>query len=232
MSAITARVVPYDHAHRLHCHRLRDHHFCLAPGAIGATMYIERYAIPGVILASYPDYRGRKFKLTPCASVKLTGAYWDGGSRSFYAAVHLDTGNVTSACPAITDPFAHTDPMGTRGPAVVVIPERTVIVARHVYCGRDSGIEIFARPSDVAPMLPVPASALTEERRIVLHYTRSLKPSYAGISDYRFDSAKRETGISREAWDRAKAALIASKHLTKAGAITNLGRNAPRAAAR
>lgn len=193
-------------------------------------MHIERSAIPSAILASFPDYRGRKFRLTPCESVTLTNAYWDGGSRSEYTAVNLDTGSATSACPAITNPFAPTGPMGTRGPAVVVIPERTVIVARHVFCGHDSGIEIFARPSDVAPLLPAPASSLTEEQRIVLHYTRSRKPSYGGISNYRFHSANAETGISLAAWDRAKAALIASGHLNKAGAITNLGRNAPRTA--
>ncbi|KPL05710.1 hypothetical protein AMJ85_11125, partial [candidate division BRC1 bacterium SM23_51] len=48
---------------------------------------------------------------------------------------------------------------------------------------------------------------------------------YAGISNYRFHEAHRQTGITLEQWERGKRALIAKKLLNRAGAATNDGRN-------
>jgi hypothetical protein len=184
-----------------------------------ATQYLERKDVPQVVLNAFPDYNGKKFRLSVCDSVDLHNAYWDGGSRTEYRAVKLDTGEISSANPQITNPF--------RVPSApsVEIPARTVIVAHIIFCGKDVGLEIFARAEDVAPMLP-PVCELTEDQKIVLEYTRSRKPSYNGISNYRFHEARSYTGITSERWEQAKAEMITSGHLDKRGAITPKGKNA------
>jgi len=74
--------------------------------------------------------------------------------------------------------------------------------------------------------LSAPKEELTREEKIVLATTRAYKNTYGGESNIRFREAHHETGISAENWEAAKKHLISRKLLTKAGAITNEGRNA------
>ena len=54
---------------------------------------------------AFPGYTGRKYKLDNSGrSVNVT-SYWDGGSRSYYAAVNLSTG-ATLPVPQNGTPFA------------------------------------------------------------------------------------------------------------------------------
>jgi len=59
-----------------------------------------------------------------------------------------------------------------------------------------------------------------------LKYTSRYKNTYGGETNIRYKEAKRETGISQDAWNTALASLKTSKLLNKAGAITTAGRNA------
>ena len=86
-------------------------------------------------------------------------------------------------------------------------------------------ITIYLNQEDLAPLLPS-KQEITEDEKIVLHYTKSLKSTYAGIKNYRFYEANREKGITLERWDRAKNNLISRELLNKRGAITDEGRNA------
>lgn len=72
----------------------------------------------------------------------------------------------------------------------------------------------------------IQSEGTTEDERTVLLYTRRYKGSYGRNRDIRFSYANRETGITRERWEAAKASCIERKLLTKAGAITPAGRNA------
>lgn len=182
-------------------------------------LYLEKKDVPEVILNVYPEYRGTKFKVETCESVSLINAYWDGGSRTTYQAVNLDTGGVFPAVGELRNPF--------RVPTAptVDLPPRTAIVAHSIFCGKDMGITIYARPEDIVPKLPA-APELTEDQETVLIFTKGLKPSYNGISNYRFHEATRRTGITLDRWEAAKASLIEEKYLNKRGAITPRGRNA------
>lgn len=62
--------------------------------------------------------------------------------------------------------------------------------------------------------------------KVVLVATRAYKPSYGGIANYRFRTASRETGITREAWDAAKQRLLRAGLLKPSNAITDAGRDA------
>lgn len=93
---------------------------------------------------------------------------------------------------------------------------------------KNNRIKIYISPDSVyAPkMLPQEQVELTNDEKIVLVATRSLKSSYAGVPDYRFKEAKRETGITIERWNYAKDNLINKKYLDARGALTTNGKNA------
>jgi len=174
--------------------------------------------IQKIVKATYPDYRGRKFRLSTSIPSRLD-SYWSGGSRSYYAFYELATGktfSVSSNHPL----FEKHNPRDLDG-----LPDGIVLVKHSIFCGKDMGITIYANPAQLTPLLP-PKQEVSENERIVLYYTRSLKSSYAGIKNYRFHEAHREKGISQEDWDSAKQSLIGRKLLNKAGAITPAGRNA------
>jgi hypothetical protein len=112
------------------------------------------------------------------------------------------------------------------GADAVNLPAGFVCVQHSIFCGKDTGVTIHVHPDNAPLLLPAPEAELTEDQKTLLLYTRCRKSSYAGISDYRFYDANHTKGIGRQNWDSAKAALIASGHLNKAGAITVKGKNA------
>lgn len=184
-------------------------------------VYLTPDQVPPVIRRACSGYSGRKFQASIHASVTLSNGYWDGGSRSTYVAVNLETGETSGADPAIKNPFRC-----PQSPTVELQPG-LAIVEHSIFCGKDSGITIHLHPSNVVQFLPAPEE-LSRTEKIVLTATRSFKSNYAGISNYRFHEARSITGITLEEWESAKASLIARKLLNKAGAVTTAGKNAGR----
>jgi hypothetical protein len=185
-----------------------------------STHWIDKpdETIRKIVNATFPSYKGRKFQLSTDIPTRLD-SYWSGGSRSFYSFYELNTGKVLDV--GSNHPFFEAG----KPRELETLPPGIVIVKHSIFCGKDMGITIYANSGDLAPMLP-PKVELTQNEKIVLEYTRSLKSSYAGIKNYRFHEAKREKGICLEEWEAAKAALIERKLLNKRGAITPAGRNA------
>lgn len=184
-------------------------------------------AVP-MLLKAFPGYSGRKFRITihNQPGMSLTSC-WDGGSRSYYQVIRLADG-AGLAVPENGSGFTAVDQ--AYGPAGLPEAEQLpcpgfAVVEHSIFCGQDSGLTMHIHADNAAPLLPAPID-LTREQKIVLIATRAYKSSYAGISDYRFVEAQRETGITRAQWDEAKASLIARGMLNKAGAITVDGKNA------
>ena len=174
--------------------------------------------IKKIVGATFPEYRGRKFKLSTDVP-KCLNSYWSGGSRDYYAFYELATGKQFSV--ASNHPFFEKhNPRDLDG-----LPAGVVLVKHSIFCGKDMGITIYANSEQITPLLP-PKQEVSENEQVVLKFTRSYKSSYAGIKNYRFHEAHRETGISAEDWEQAKKTLIEKKLLNKAGAITPAGRNA------
>jgi len=170
-----------------------------------------------IVKATFPQYKGRKFKLSTEIPSQLN-SYWNGGSIDSYVFYELNTEKILNV--GSNHPIFE-----TRNPRdIKKIPIGIVIVKHSICCGKDAGITIYANNIDVVPML-LPVINLTPEEKIVLEYTRYYKSSYAGIKNYRFHKAK-ITGISLEEWENAKASLIEKKMLNKRGAITSTGKNA------
>ena len=186
------------------------------------TIHIDRPDATMARIAQTIGYTGRHHKLVTYESGATIGyrSYWDGGSRDTYAVVELATGR------SIGLPSNH--PMfDPKTPETLPVAPGYVIVEHSIFCGKDHGLTYHVSSADTNRFqLPAP-STLTPDETTVLTYTRSFKSSYAGISNYRCVEARRDGKIAcPEAWETAKAALIARKLLTAAGAITPAGRNA------
>ena len=184
-------------------------------------MYIEKQDIAELVKATYPDYTGRKFKVQTATKYRLSN-YWDGGTKNFAKFAKYENGWKVLPAPATT-----TDPFNGIAHATMDIPKNGLVVEHSIFCGKDAGITVYLHPeSEYLPkFLPAEKSILTREEKIVLAAIRTYKSSYAGVSNYRYHAAHRETGISLTAYEGAKSRLIEAGYLTRAGAITLKGRN-------
>lgn len=182
-------------------------------------MHLNTPEIKEIALVAFPEYSGRTFQVksdSQCPK-KLT-SYWSGGSRNYFAIVKLDTLQ-TVPIPENGTPFNPEQFNCSNG-----IPLGFAVVENTIFCGKDLGITIYVNKQNLAKLLP-PKTEITNDEKIVLVTTCSLKSSYAGDSNYRFTDANRKTGITLERWEIAKQSCISKKLLDKRGAITNEGRN-------
>lgn len=173
-----------------------------------------------VALAAYPGYRGRKFAVKVANHPLNVRSCWEGGSRSYYTFVRLDT---LATCEVPQQSMFDAKIEGAD--RVQLIPGM-VCVEHCIFCGKDMGITIHVHPENAPKLLPDNQTELTRNEKIVLVFTRSYKNTYGGRSNVRFHEAHRSKGISIEDWREAVISLQAKKMLNKAAAITNEGRNA------
>jgi hypothetical protein len=160
-------------------------------------------------------YTGRKFEILPAESVECA-SHWDGGSRTFYA--------VVSASGVQT--LGESGGFFTAPAQAVTLTPENMVLAHCIFSGKDYGIRVYLHPSRIPQFLPAASVEYTRAEKIVLVSTRSVKSSYAGISNYRFIEARRQTGITSAEYESAKADLIGRGLLNKAGALTTAGKNA------
>ena len=186
------------------------------------TIYLSELDKAGkaILAATFPEYRGRKFEIRIADNVAFMNTMASGGTISKYVVVSLDHGKVARVpqAPFMKDSALHSDSHK--------LPVGMVVVEHSRFCGTDMGIRFYVHPDQIATSgLLVEPVEVTEDEERVLVTTRSRESSYGGIKDYRFTEARRAWGITREAWDLAKASCIEKKLLNKAGAITPAGRN-------
>ena len=100
-----------------------------------------------VVSKAFPDYKGRKFKLSLSPFVLLHDTNWGGGSRNFYALVPLSG----------EDAVRLRDFPPFRNPAEgknVAVPEGAVVVEYTIFCGKDLGMTLYANTQDLPRLLP------------------------------------------------------------------------------
>lgn len=185
-----------------------------------STVYLRRSdeSVDRIVRAAFPGYRGKKIRAVIGETISLYGTMWAGGSRRSYVFVRLsdmETMSVPREQYLIKSELHHRS---------YEIPPGFVVVVYDEF-GTYESIEIHSSAENITPLLP-PPSNLTDDERIVLQATRSLKSSYGGEKDYRFEESRRNTGITKERWETAKKSLKERKLLNGAGAITVEGRNA------
>ena len=179
-----------------------------------------------IVRAAFPEYKGKRpVHIEPWTHPINVNSFWDSGSRDLFTLINIGTLQRSLAT-------RQSHPMFNRGADgqsigeldLPPVPDPNVALVQWKQ-GRCEYITIHIHPDALAPLLP-PPSDMTDDERIVLKYTRQLKSSYAGISNYRFHEANSNTGITLARWDTARVSLIGKKLLNKAGAITADGRNA------
>lgn len=173
-----------------------------------------------LVKATFPDYTGRRFKLHVSDAPINCASCWDGGSRSFFRFVNLDTLSVSEEVPS-KSAFGHK----IAGIDCLLIPPGFVCLEHSMFMGRDNGITIHVPPESAAPMLPAPI-VLTPCEKIVLVATLGLKPTHRGVKDFRYVESHIQTGIMRNEWDEAVYSLMNRGLLDRRGAITPKGCNA------
>ena len=183
-------------------------------------MYLEKQDIRKVqpiISATFPNYTGTKVEVRPAHEApQELRSYWDGGSRNSYAFYNLDT-RQTLSVHSNHPSFEPTHPS-----QLAELPAHVVLVEHIIFCGKDLGLRLYGH---LAHLLPAPSAEVSQEEKIVLTATRSLKNSYGGKTGIRKHEAMRETGITAEAYDTAYQSCIAAGYLNTAGAITVKGKN-------
>ena len=95
-----------------------------------------------------------------------------------------------------------------------------------MFCGKDHGLTFHVHPDNMAKLLPEPGEALDPDVETFLVATRSLKNTYGGRTNIRFEESERQTGITPERWKEAKEKAFNHKYIRANGGITNEGRNA------
>lgn len=169
----------------------------------------------------WQKYRTTQFSFVVTPTVEIVGLQWHGGSGNAYVAVKLDTMEMK--------PLVDHRPWPQNEYAMppMNIPPGVAIVKQSTFRGKNHGVTFYIHPDNAPEMLPAPEeSELDRDQKIVLVATRTFKPSYGGIKNFRLDRARKQTGITPERWETAKASLIANGYLTKAGALSPKGRNA------
>jgi hypothetical protein len=97
------------------------------------------------IAALFPGYRKRKVVLKEGTAVTLYGLNWDGGSRSEYTLVDLNTRVVLPIGDNMTAPWDNKD----EGRRVTINPGQAV-VQTGTFCGKPATMFITYRPEDEA----------------------------------------------------------------------------------
>lgn len=175
------------------------------------------------------SYSGKHFKAEIVESVTIPSyaGNWCEGSRDTYELVQLSDGNAVAASDNISAPWDH------RTDRKIDLRPGFAVVRHSIFCGKDMGLTFYMLAENAAALLPPPAAELSSHQKIVLNATASLKSSYNGQDRYQMSAPSsweaqeiKDAFPTRAQWEQAKAELIASGHLNKAGAITTKGRNA------
>ena len=113
---------------------------------IRSSLEVQHMDIKAIGKTAYPDYRGRKFRLSTRQPVDVR-SYWDGGSRDYFVAIDLKTMR-TMAVPQNGTPFDG----GPIRPNGVEVPTGFAIVEHSYFCGKDIGLTIHVQ-EDTSRML-------------------------------------------------------------------------------
>ena len=180
-------------------------------------MLFNSKQVKEIVNVLWPDWNKREASIQPVEQVTISHMYWDSGYCQYYGVVDLAT--MTGQILPLDNPLRHiTNHTQDMQPGKVVL--------MRTYSGMREYMTIYCHPSNMPVNIAGPTEQLTQEELAVLYYTRSRKPCYAGISNYRYYAYCSDGGkMSDQQWANAKEALIGKKLLTKAGALSTLGKN-------
>ena len=94
-----------------------------------------------IVAMTFPEYRGRKFRVEFTATMTFYDTNWDGGTKNTYAAVRSDGKH--ERLPTFS-PW--NNPVEGRK---IDLPTDVLIVEHSHFCGTDCGITIYAHPCNL-----------------------------------------------------------------------------------
>src|SRR3990167_10052114 len=108
---------------------------------------VRRNDVLSLINASFPDYKGRKFRVLPRTGPLQMISYWEGGSRSYFVIIDMVRGRsmeVPQNGTMYDDPTipSHKD-----------VPPGYVVVEHRIFCGKDLGLRFHVHPKDMPALL-------------------------------------------------------------------------------
>lgn len=176
-------------------------------------------SVSAIIAAAFPNYKGKKpVSVYSAETVELSGTYWDGGSRSTYAAVAMQDPPVSRPLPRYNPP-QFGGPIETPAIALQITPGKLslAIVEHSIFCGKEMGLRIYVHPQALARLLPANTETieLTHEEKRVLAVTCQLKGGYRQAN----------AGISSTDYLEALSSLKRRGLVAKNNAVTIDGRN-------
>jgi hypothetical protein len=101
-----------------------------------------------IVQATFPNYRGRTFKIEFVESHTMYDTNWSGGTCRMYVALNFDG---QTARPRTGPPWANPAENFT-----VKLSTDRLLVCRRYFCGKDFGITIYAHPDLKPKFLPAP----------------------------------------------------------------------------
>jgi hypothetical protein len=108
-----------------------------------------RAQVERLVRATFPAYRGRKFRVYAAAHVTLHDLNWSGGSRSQYRTCTLAGEPIGSA-----DKHNQVAPWNqTAEGQTVPVPQGAVCVRHSMFCGKDMGLSFYVNPADMPRLL-------------------------------------------------------------------------------
>ena len=116
------------------------------------TLNVKRRDVAAIVAATFPEYKGRTFRIEPRLNVTLSNLNWGGGggSRSQYRTCTLQGQALGGA-----DKYNAQAPWANKAEgAYIPIPTGAVIVEHSIFCGKDTGLRIYVNPHDMPKLLP------------------------------------------------------------------------------
>lgn len=116
---------------------------------------VKRDAVAPHIRATFPDYKGRKFWITPARSVTLHDLNWAGGTRNQYRTCTLDGRGIGGS-----ERYALMAPWENPAEGVdLALPQGFIVVMHGVFMGKETGVTLYVHPDDLARLLPMHKAA-------------------------------------------------------------------------
>lgn len=101
-------------------------------------MKVKKAQVKDILAATFPEYRGRKFKVEFASTVTFHDTNWGGGTKNTYIAIGSNGRTARLSVPA---PWAN--PVEGK---TVEMPANALVVKHTIFCGKDLGITIYASP--------------------------------------------------------------------------------------
>ncbi len=124
---------------------------------IDEAIKLTKDQIRPILAVTFPDYRGKKFRLE-YQDKYYPENYWDGGTRSYFKILEKDEmGKIKLLEPGriFTNPF-----LG-KANEVFEIKKNWAIVEHCIFCGKDVGIRIYVHPT--TDLFPKQIKDISEE---------------------------------------------------------------------